>query len=100
MSKNPILNALAAVLYIVAVAGIMFYGLQSLKINNTILIPITIISLFTLSAAMMGYIFLYNPIQLYFVDNQKAAAAKLFLQTVGAFATILVIFLLTLFLVF
>ena len=100
MSKNPILNALAAVLYIVAVAGIMFYGLQSLKINNTILIPITIISLFTLSAAMMGYIFLYNPIQLYFVDNQKATATKLFLQTVGAFATILVIFLLTLFLVF
>ena len=85
MTKNPFVNALAAELYIAAVASVMFYGLRLADKKETILIPIAVISLFTLSAAVMGYIFLYQPVQLYF-EGEKKSAAGLFLKTTAAFA--------------
>jgi heme O synthase-like polyprenyltransferase len=53
--------------------------------SNSPVAAIAVISLFTLSAAVMGYIFCYQPAQLYF-DNKKKQAIKLFIQTVIAFA--------------
>lgn len=96
MTRNPFLNALAAVLYIVAVASVMYYGLASSGREDTVIIPIAIISLFTLSAAVMGYIFLYQPIQL-FLEGKKKAAVNLFTKTVGAFAAVTLLILLILF---
>src|SRR3989344_3311874 len=87
MAKNPILNALAAVLYITFVACVMFYGVEKKVPNNSILVPIAVLSLFTLSAAVMGYIFLYQPIQLYF-DGKKKQAINLVLLTIAVFAGI------------
>jgi len=87
MTKNPILNALAAVLYITFVACVMFYGVEKKVPNNSILVPIAVLSLFTLSAAVMGYIFLYQPIQLYF-DGKKKQAINLVLLTIAAFAVV------------
>lgn len=87
MTKSPILNALTATLYIVFVACILFYGTRSMGRADTIVAPIAGISLFTLSAAVMGYIFCYQPIQLYF-DNKKKEAVNLFLHTVGVFGAI------------
>ena len=87
MAKNPILNALAAVLYITFVACVMFYGVEKKVPNNSILVPIAVLSLFTLSAAVMGYIFLYQPIQLYF-DGKKKQAINLVLLTIAAFAVV------------
>lgn len=93
MSKNPLINALAATAYIAAVACLMFYGMEHVKANSVI-IPIAVLSLFTLSAAIMGYIFCYQPLQLYFEDKKKEAV-DLFLKTVGIFGVItFVIFLL------
>jgi hypothetical protein len=51
---------------------------------------IALISLFTLSAAVMGYLFCYQPAQLYF-EGKKKDAVRLFLQTVAVFALITVI---------
>ena len=87
MAKNPILNALAAVLYITFVACVMFYGVEKKVPNNSILVPIAVLSLFTLSASVMGYIFLYQPIQLYF-DGKKKQAINLVLLTIAAFAVV------------
>lgn len=97
MTKNPLLNALAATVYIVIVAAVMFYGTKTAGVKETIVIPIAMISLFTLSAAVMGYLFLYQPLRLYF-DGEKKKAINLFLQTTAIFAVITaVIFLILLY---
>lgn len=97
MTKNPFINALVASLYIFLIVAIMTFGTsQLINKSDTFLAPIAMVSLFTLSAAVMGYLFLYQPIQLYF-NNKKNAAVKLFLQTVGVFGLITMLVLMLLF---
>lgn len=94
MTKNPILNALAAVVYIAAVVSVIYLFAMFDKPDVPIfIIPMAMISLFTLSAAVMGYLFLGQPVQLY-LDGDKSHAVRLFLQTVGVFAAITVLILL------
>ena len=90
MTKNPIINALAGLLYISLVAVLMFYGIAD-KFDNTILIPIAMLSLFVFSAATMGYIFLFTPLQL-FLEDQKKESVNLFLKTLVAFAVAAALF--------
>lgn len=88
MTKNPFLNALAALLYIAIVASVMFYGTKNVPgPDKSILAPIAILSLLTLSAAAMGYIFFYQPVMLY-LDGKKKNAVNLFVQTLAIFALI------------
>ena len=87
MTKNPLLNALGALLYIIVVSVIMFYGTQNLPREDTVFAPIVVLSLFTLSAAVMGYVFCYQPLQL-FLANKKKEAVDLFLKTVGIFGAV------------
>ena len=97
MTKNPFINALAATAYISIVATIMFNGDRLFGPGKSVIIPIAILSLFTLSAAVMGYIFGFQPIQL-FLDGKKKQAVNLFLQTVAVFAGITVLIFILLFL--
>lgn len=93
MTKNPLSNALAAIAYIIIVASTMYYGSASAgQTEDSVFAPIAMISLFTLSAAVMGYIFLGTPLQLY-LDNKKKEAVNLFLRTVAIFAGVTVIIL-------
>lgn len=87
MTKNPLLNALAGIAYIALVSSIMFFGMQHAESEDTVVIPIAILSLFSLSAAIMGYIFLFQPVQLY-LDGKKKQATTLLLKTILAFAVI------------
>ncbi len=87
MTKNPVLNALAALVYITVVASVMFFGTRNIGPDNSVVIPIVMLSLFTLSAAVMGYIFLSNPLQLY-LDGRKKEGIKLFTQTLAVFGGI------------
>lgn len=98
MTKNPFLNALAALVYIILVVLGMtaISGVQN--DFNMYIMPVMVISLFTLSAAVMGYIFCYQPLRLY-LDGKKEQAVKLFLQTVGIFACILLVMIVVYFLV-
>jgi hypothetical protein len=98
MTRNPILNALAASLYIVVIGLMMFYGPRMAGRGNTpsVIVPIAVISLFTLSAAVMGYVFLYQPLQL-FLEGDKRNAVSLFLRTVAVFAGITLLLLAALF---
>src|SRR4051812_24655909 len=87
MTRNPLVNALAALGYIAVVASAMFYmsSFGKLPIENSVFMPMLVLSLFVFSAAIMGYIFLSQPIML-FLDNHKKEAVHLFLQTLFAFA--------------
>ncbi len=86
MTKNPLINALTALLYITAVASFMFYAPTLLKLpkEDSVFMPIWFISLFVFSAATMGYVFLSKPIMM-FLEGEKQGAVKLFLHTVLAF---------------
>lgn len=85
MTKNPFLNALAGLLYIVLVVSGIFSS-SSLGIEEpNILIPIAMLSLLVFSAAYMSFVFFYQPLML-FLEGQKKEAVQLFLKTLGAFA--------------
>src|SRR3990172_12807860 len=96
MTKSPIINSLVAASYIVAIAVVMRWGTKRVAPVDNVLAPIAMISLFTLSAAVMGYIFLYQPGMLY-MDGKKKAAVDLFLKTVGAFGALTALALVLLF---
>ena len=85
MTKNPYTNALLALAYITLVATLIWFVGQHAPKEDTILAPIAGISLFTLSAAIMAYIFMFQPLELFLGGNKKEAV-KLFLKTVVSFA--------------
>ncbi len=87
MTKNPFLNAAVMNLYIILVACVMFFGMEHTKSNNTIVVPIAVISLFSLSATLMGYFLLFNPVILY-LDGKKKEATSLLVNTIITFAVI------------
>lgn len=92
MAKNPILNAALALGYIVVVSGIMFFGSDFIPKEDTVLAPITMLSLLTLSASVMAYLFMYEPLQL-FLEGKKKQALDFFFKTVGVFAVFTIILL-------
>ncbi len=97
MTKNPFLNALVAAAYIALIALLITFGERFFGPVNQVVGPIAFISLFTLSAAVMGYFFLYQPFVLYF-EGKKKQAVNLFLQTVAVFGAITLLIFVLLFL--
>lgn len=85
MTPNPFINALAALSYVTLVASIMFYGSHAIGPVDGLIVPVSFLSLFVLSAAMMGYFFLYQPLRFLF-EGKPEEATKLFLSTVAVFA--------------
>jgi hypothetical protein len=86
MHKNPYLHAVAASAYIIGIV-LLINSFGQLNIEDTILAPMVMLSLLTLSAAVMGYLFVYAPLQLY-LDGKKSEAVSLFFKTVVTFAVI------------
>lgn len=91
MTKNPLINAGAAAVYI---------GLLVLFINriappdtpDTPLIPWAMLSLLVLSVLMMASCFFLQPVQMY-LDGQKKEAVNFFSKSVGAFAAFVTVLL-------
>ena len=97
MFKNPLVNALSASAYIILVVTVMNLVTQPLRNKpDTLLAPITILFVLTLSVVVMAYLFFYQPLQL-FIEGKKKEAVDLFVKTVGIFAvmTAVVLFLLS-----
>ena len=92
MSNNPFLNAFAATAYITVIALMMRYGPQGPGVDSSFIAPIAFLSLFVLSAALMGYFFFYQPVRLMIEGKQQEAARFLF-TTVAVFACITGVFL-------
>src|SRR4051794_7441785 len=82
--KNPYINSVWAEAYIMIAAGaIQFFGKPNTP--DTFLDPVAALSLFVLSAAIMGYLFLGEPLQLY-LSGEKKQAVSFFMKTVVTFA--------------
>ena len=97
--KKPFLHALAAALYIVAIVLIAERVGNALKNQpDTIVIPMTMLSLFVLSAAIMGYLFLSEPLQL-LIEGKKREAIAFFAKIVGFFACFVLIYTIILFII-
>ena len=97
--KKPFYFAFAAAAYIVLiVVGINTVGSILRDQEETILITMAMLSLFVLSAAIMGFLFLSEPLKLY-IDGQKQQAVSFFLKTVGVFASFAAVFLVLLFII-
>ncbi|MEK7586098.1 MAG: hypothetical protein AAB477_02615 [Patescibacteria group bacterium] len=87
--KKPILYALVATVYIVLIVSILNFT-RYVPQKETILIPMVMLGLFVLSAAIMGFLFLSEPIRLY-MENQKQEALLFFGKIVGFFAGFVVL---------
>lgn len=96
--KKPFLRALGVALYIVGIVLVTQFATSFLKNQNeTIIIPMTMLSLFVLSAAVVGYLFLSEPLYL-LVENRKKEAIVFFAKTVGFFACFVALFTILIFL--
>jgi hypothetical protein len=84
--KNPILNSIYAEAYIIILVSL---GHLFAKPNtpDKFFDPVVALSLFVLSAAVMGYLFLGEPLQL-FLSGEKKQAVSFFMKTVLSFAVI------------
>ena len=89
--KKPFLHALGAAAYIVFIVTAMQATSSFMPQEDNLLMPITMNGLFVLSAAVMGYLFLSEPLKL-FLENQKQQAVTFFAKTVGIFAIFVVVF--------
>ena len=97
MTKNPLINALSASVYIVLVITVMTFATKPLQNKpDTFFTPIVFLSLLTLSVAVMAFLFFYQPVVL-LIDGKKKEAINLFAKTIGVFAVITVVLLTLLF---
>jgi len=88
MTKNPYINAITAVVYIVFVVLLINYGPTFVREKpDTILAPMAMLSLLVLSVAFMGYTFFFQPILMY-LDGQKRESVKFFTSTLITFSVI------------
>lgn len=88
MKWNPLLNALAASVYIGTVV-LFLHFIESVRRDtpDTILDGLGVISLFVFSAAVMAFLFFYQP-ALRLIEGKKSEAVSYFLQTLGIFGLI------------
>ncbi len=88
MFKKPFFNAFAAAAYIILVVTVMTIVTKPLQNKpDTFFAPVVMLSVLTLSVAVMAFLFFYQPLQL-FIEGKKQVAVRFFMQTVGVFAVI------------
>ncbi len=93
--KTPFTNAVFAAFYIVLIVNLMnVFRILDVPENN-ILIPMTMLCLLVLSVSIMGFLFGYEPLRLY-LENRKDEVMPFFLKTVGYFACIATLFVISL----
>ena len=91
MKWNPYLNAFAAAAYIGLVVIFMHF-IESLRHDtpDTLLDGMGAISLFVFSAAVMAFLFFYQPV-VRLVERKNAEALSYFLKILATFGAILVV---------
>jgi len=87
---NSLVNALGIMLYVSLVVALMNHASRLSAKMPGFLGPVAFLLLFVLSAAVTGTLFLGEPVLFYFND-QKKEAIKLFLYTLGWLILILVL---------
>lgn len=89
LAKNPFINAALASAYIWLVVSVISYFEHATPEGGGefFVVPVAFLSLFVLSAATMGFLFLYEPLTLWF-DGKRAEAVNFFLTMVATFGFI------------
>lgn len=87
--KNPYLNSIYAEVYIIIVVSII-HLVGEPNTPDSFFDPIAALSLLVLSAVVMGYLFLGEPLQLY-LDGEKKRSINFFTKTIVSFAVITII---------
>jgi len=95
MNKNPFLNAVFAAAYIVIIVLVMNKFSSVSPPEDSIFAPMTMISLLVLSVAIMGFLFVYEPVRL-IIENKKQEAVTFFTKTILTFACFVILFVLLL----
>ena len=90
MNKKPFYHATLAAGYITLLVNCMNFFFWMPNKPNTpdmpnIVIPMMFLSLFTLSAAVMAFLFFWEPVQL-FIKGEHQKALRFFGATLGYFA--------------
>lgn len=85
ITSKPLYAALSAVAYIALVVGVVF-TLPSLfqSGEESIFMPILMLSMLVLSVAVMAFLFFYQPLVL-ILDGKRDAGIRHFLETLGFF---------------
>jgi hypothetical protein len=85
MTPNPYMYALIALIYIGAVSSFMRF-IESIRHNtpDTLFDGVGFLSLFVCSAAVMAFLFFYQPVVL-LIEGKKHEALVFFLKTLGTF---------------
>lgn len=90
--KFASVSAFGTAAYVVLIASFLFYVPRSIGENkpDTVFIPIAMLLLFVLSAAVTAALVLGRPI-LWYLDGRKTQAVSLFLATLGILFLITVV---------
>lgn len=97
--KKPFYFAFGAAVYIIVIVLVIStVGSLLQDQEDTIIIPMTMLGLFVLSTAVMGYLFLSVPLEL-FMENRKQEAVAFFAKIMGIFACFVAVFVILLFVV-
>ena len=93
MKQHPILNALAAIAYIAVVVTFMQF-IESVRhdTRDTPIDGLGFLSLLVFSAAVMAFLFFYQPVSL-LIENKKHEALTYFIKTLGYFGMITILIL-------
>lgn len=88
--KYSLIHALLAYAYIICIA--LFFRVPEKMFKNVPIFfgPIIMLSLFVLSAAVMAILIFGKPVLLY-LDNQKKDALTMLFYTIGCLATIFIL---------
>lgn len=101
--KNAAVNVVGTALYIVTVASFMSYTPHLFAEKDggdpkTVLVPIVMLLLFVLSAAITGSLVFGRPV-LWYLDGQKKEAISLLAHTLGFLFVIMIIAMFTLYMI-
>lgn len=98
MIKSPFINAALATAYITLVVSVISYFEHATPEGGGefFMVPVAFLSLFVLSAATMGFLFLYEPLTLWF-DGKRKEAVNFFLTMLATFGAITLALLATVF---
>lgn len=91
MLKNPFINALWAGGYITLVVLFMNKVIKALDgADDNLFIPMTMLSLFVLSVAVMALLFFYEPVRL-LLEGEKRHALYFLAKTILSFAVFVIV---------
>ena len=84
MTTKPFLNALIAAGYIGIIVTILSNTEHFDAQGFGMIAPVTFLSLLVLSAALMGYLFFYQPVRL-LIEGKQEEASKFLVSTIASF---------------